>query len=138
MKANFLKVLVGALGLVVFSMVLFSFVNSTVETDPWDVPAKYKKMKNPTTADAETNKIGKALYKKHCASCHGKKGFGDGKKADELDTEMPDISTQKYKDQLPGVKYFQSYIGRDEMPNFEKKIPDEEDRWFVINYMDTF
>jgi len=138
MKANFLKVLVGTLGMLMFSMVLFSFVNSTTETDPWDIPAKYEKMKNPTTPDAETNKIGKSLYKKHCASCHGKKGLGDGKKADELDTEMGDLSDKKYKDQLPGVKYYQSFIGRDEMPNFEKKIPDEEDRWFVINYMDTF
>lgn len=138
MKTNFFKVLAGTLGLVLFSLVLFSFVNNTTGNDPWDIPAKYKKMKNPTTPDAETNKIGKALYKKHCASCHGKKGFGDGKKADELDSEMPDIATKEYKAQLPGVKYYQSYIGRDEMPNFEKKIPDEEDRWFIINYMDTF
>jgi mono/diheme cytochrome c family protein len=138
MKTNFFKFLAGAFGLIVFSLVLFSFVNKNAESDPWDIPAKYKKMKNPTTPDSETNKIGQQLYKKHCASCHGKKGFGDGKKADELDTAMPDISTDEYKAQLPGVKYYQSFIGRDEMPNFEKKIPDEEDRWFIINYMDTF
>lgn len=138
MKTNFLKVLAGGLGLIVFSLVLFSFVNNTQENDPWDIPAKYKKMKNPTTPDDETNKIGKSLYKKHCASCHGKNGEGDGKKADELDTPMPDLTTKKYKEQLPGVKYYQSFIGRDEMPNYEKKIPDEEDRWFLINYIDTF
>ena len=134
-----MKTLAGILGLLAFSLVLFSFVSNTTGNDPWDVPAKYKKMKNPTDVkDAEGIKIGKSLFKKHCASCHGKSGLGDGKKAAELDTEMPDITTDKYKAQLPGVKYYQSFIGRDEMPNFEKKIPDEEDRWFVINYMDTF
>jgi mono/diheme cytochrome c family protein len=136
MKTNFFKVLAGSLGLVLFSLVLFSFVSNT-QGDPWDIPAKYKKMKNPTTPDAETTKIGKSLYNKHCASCHGKKGYGDGKKAEELDTPMPDLSSDDFKSQLPGVKYYQSFIGRDEMPNFEKKIPDEEDRWFIINYMDT-
>ena len=138
MNTNFLKAFVGLIGLVVFSMVLFSFVSNNTGNDPWDVPAKYKKMKNPTKPDDETNKIGKSLYNKHCASCHGKTGEGDGKKAEELDTEMPDLSVEAYKSQLPGVKYYQSFIGRDEMPNFEKKIPDEEDRWYVINYMDTF
>lgn len=138
MKTKFLKTLAGLFGLAIFSLVLFSFVNSNAGNDPWDIPAKYQKMKNPTTPDAETNAVGKTLYNKHCASCHGKKGLGDGKKAAELDTAMPDISTKEYKAQLPGVKYYQSYIGRDEMPNFEKKIPDEEDRWYVINYMDTF
>lgn len=51
---------------------------------------------------------------------------------------MPDITTKTYKSQADGVKYYQSIIGRDDMPNFEKKIPDEEDRWFIINYMDKF
>ena len=138
MNKNFVKTFIGFLSLVVFSLILFSFVDARTGNEPWDVPAKYKKMKNPTTPDAESNAIGKTLYNKHCASCHGKGGEGDGKKADELETDMPDLTTKEYKAQLPGVKYYQSYIGRDEMPNFEKKIPDEEDRWYVINYMDTF
>ena len=137
MKTKLLKTFVGLLGLVVFSLVLFSFVSSTAG-DPWHVPAKYKKMTNPTDAnDADGLKVGKTLYNKHCASCHGKSGVGDGKKADDLETELPDLTSKAFKDQKPGVKYYQSFIGRDEMPNFEKKITDDEDRWFVINYMDS-
>jgi hypothetical protein len=30
-----------------------------------------------------------------------------------------------------------SFIGRDEMPNFEKKIPDVADRWAVIGFIRT-
>lgn len=129
--------MVTLIGLILFSIILFSFVNKNDGNDPWEIPAKYQKMKNPTTPDAETNKIGKQLFRKHCVSCHGKSGIGDGKKADDLDTEMPDLTSEAYKDQKPGVKYYQSFIGRDEMPNFEKKIPDDEDRWFIINYLET-
>ena len=137
MRKNLVKSVLSILGIMIFSFILFSFVDGG-KGKPWDIPAKYKKMKNPTTANAENLKIGKQLYDKHCASCHGKKGLGDGVKAKKLDTEMPDITTKTYKAQADGVKYYQSFIGRDDMPNFEKKIPDEEDRWFVVNYMDKF
>ena len=108
------------------------------QNDPWDIPEKYKKMENPYSASDDCLEYGEELYDKHCKSCHGSEGFGDGKKAGDVDTPMPDITTDEYKEQLPGVKYYQSFIGRKDMPNFEKKIPDEEDRWCIINYMDTF
>ncbi len=137
MKKNFFRSILSLMGIIMFSIALFSFINPGMG-EPWNIPAKYKKMKNPTTANEANLKIGKTLYDKHCASCHGKKGLGDGVKAKKLETEMPDISTKTYKAQSDGVKYYQSFIGRDEMPNFEKKIPDEEDRWFIVNYMDKF
>jgi mono/diheme cytochrome c family protein len=125
-------VLLFAAGIFVF---LVAFVS---QNDPWDVPAKYLAMENPTDAsDDECIDVGKSLYVKHCKSCHGSEGYGDGKKADEVDTEMPDITTDEYKAQKDGVKYFQSFIGRDDMPNYEKKITNEEDRWCLINYMET-
>jgi mono/diheme cytochrome c family protein len=120
----------------VLSIIVFSFVEISSFGDPWDIPAKYKEMKNPTSADdADCLDAGKALYVKHCRSCHGSEGFGDGKKASEIDTEMPDITTDEFKKQTAGTIYYQSYVGRDDMPNFEKKITNEEDRWCLINYM---
>lgn len=119
----------------IFAM-LVSFDN---QNDPWEIPEKYMKMENPTDpGDKECINVGKALYNKHCKSCHGSEGFGDGKKAGEIETEMPDITTDEYKAQKPGAKYFQSFIGRDDMPNFEKKIQSDEDRWCIINYMESF
>ena len=49
---------------------------------------------------------------------------------------LPDTSDE-YKEQSDGLKYFKSFIGRDEMPNYEKKILDDEDRWAVIIYIET-
>ncbi|NND34571.1 MAG: cytochrome c [Saprospiraceae bacterium] len=118
---------------------VFAFTEINTVGDPWDIPSKYDNMENPTSADdADCLDVGKSLYVKHCRSCHGSEGFGDGKKAGEIDTEMPDISTDEYKNQPAGHIYFKSFIGREDMPNFEKKIPSEEDRWCIINYMDTF
>lgn len=115
------------------SVGLFSFV---VPQGDWEIPAKYKEMKNPQAADdAEMIKVGKMLYSKHCKSCHGSKGLGDGPKAKQLDTPCGDFSSEAFHGQSDGDMYYKSYIGRDEMPNYEKKITDEEDRWAIITYM---
>jgi len=115
----------------VFTLVLVSF---TVPQDDWEVPAKYKNMENEYAGEDE-DETGENLYKQHCRSCHGKEGNGDGSKAKELDTEMRDITIEKVQGQTDGELYYKAIIGRDEMPNFEKKIRDEEDRWMVINYL---
>lgn len=106
--------------------------------EPWDVPAKYKAMKSTIKAgDPSINAVGKSLYNQHCRSCHGTMGLGDGPKARSLKTNTGDFSSKAFQDQVDGVIYYQSFIGRDEMPNFEKKIADEGDRWAVVYYMRT-
>lgn len=37
-----------------------------------------QKLKNPEPATAESIEAGKKLYQRHCASCHGPNGKGDG------------------------------------------------------------
>ena len=116
------------------AIAVFTLVSFTVTQDDWEVPAKYKNMENEYAGEDE-DEIGEDLYKQHCRSCHGKEGYGDGSKAKELDTEMRDITIEKVQGQTDGELYYKAIIGRDEMPNFEKKIRDEEDRWMVINYL---
>ena len=56
------------------------------------VPAKYKAMVNPTDIeDEEGLEIGEELYDKHCKSCHGKEGLGDGTKAKEQKGDLGDF-----------------------------------------------
>ena len=118
----------------VVSFVLYSF--SSLVQEEWKVPAKYEKMKNPTDPKVDLN-IGKSLYAKHCKSCHGKTGEGDGPKADEVDGELGDFTSAEFQAQSDGAIFYKSYIGRDDMPNYEKKIPDTEDVWLIVNYMRT-
>ena len=54
-----------------------------------------------------------------------------------MKTKMDDFTSAGFKALPDGSKYFMSFVGRDEMPNFEKKIVDEEERWAIINYMNS-
>lgn len=135
MKAKKLSVLI-VLTVALGSFLLVSFVPQDKAAKPWDVPAKYLEMTNPqTTDDADMIKVGKMLYSKHCKSCHGSKGLGDGPKAKQLDTPAGNFSSEAFHIQSDGEMYYKSFVGRDEMPNFEKKITDEEDSWAIITYM---
>ena len=69
---------------------------------PWTVPANFKSMKNPVAKSDASNKAGMDLYNKHCASCHGKAGLGDGVKARGLKTFPGDFSKAEYQDQTDG------------------------------------
>ena len=130
MKTNLNSILAFS-AIAVFAIALFAF---TAPQDDWEVPAKYKNMENKYAGEDEDG-IGEDLYKQHCRSCHGKEGYGDGSKAKELETEMRDLTSEEVQAQTDGELYYKSIIGREEMPNFEKKIRGEEDRWMVINFM---
>jgi len=107
------------------------------QPDPgsWIVPAKYKTMTSPTVADKESIALGKSLYGLHCKSCHGSKGEGDGSKAATLDTKIRSFLNSGFQSQTAGEVYYKSMIGRIDMPKFEKKIADEEERWAIVHYI---
>ena len=118
----------------VLSLGFLSFTKLVQEE--WKVPAKYEKMTNPEEASKANLGIGKSLYSKHCKSCHGSAGLGDGTKADEVDGDLGDFSSEEFQSQSDGALFYKSYIGRDDMPNYEKKMT-EEDVWLTIHYMRT-
>ena len=119
------------------SMVLYSFVQPEQSTD-WEVPESAKKVKNPTDVlDKENLAIGKSLYSKYCQSCHGKEGYGDGPKAKEMKGDLGDFSSEELQAQTDGTLFYKITTGREDMPSFEKKITDDEDRWLIVNYLRT-
>jgi len=118
------------IGIVSFG--LFSFNKLTQEE--WKVPAKYQTMKNTTAASKTNLAVGKSLYSKHCKSCHGSEGYGDGTKAKEMKGDLGDFSSKKFQSQSDGAIFYKSYIGRKDMPNFEKKMS-AEDMWITVSYV---
>ena len=120
---------------IMITLSMLSFVAPQAKK-AWDVPAKYKAMKNKKKGDAAAIKMGKDLYAKNCKSCHGM-GKGDGPKAATLKTKMDDLTSTDFKALSDGDKYYRAIVGRDEMPSFLKKIPDEDERWAIISYLET-
>lgn len=103
---------------------------------PWEIPDEYKKMDNPYKDDASLSRLGKSTYSRHCRSCHGNAGLGDGPMAKNMKTFPGDFSDAEFQEKYnDGEIYYMSFVGRDEMPNFESKITDEEERWAVVNYI---
>lgn len=118
------------------ALALLFIAFNTPPQDVWEVPAEYENMKNPTNPSEDLD-IGKALYAKHCQSCHGKEGYGDGNKADGLEGDLGDFSSAEFQAQSDGALFYKTSIGRGDMPEYTKKMPDDEDRWLVVNYMRT-
>ncbi len=128
---------IGIAVLFFLSMALYSFTSVEISGD-WDIPAEYKSMENPVDYDGEAKAIGKSLWRKHCQSCHGKDGYGDGPKAAELETDAGDFSTEEFQSWTDGELFYQTTTGMGEMPAYDKKIPSDEDRWILVHYMREF
>jgi len=131
MKIKFLKT-----ALVGISVVCFAFAPPE-KGKPWSAPDKNAKTANAVKTNPESVKAGAALFAKHCQSCHGNKGLGDGTKASELKTEPGDFSTAAFQGQSDGSLFYKITEGRDDMPSFKKKIPDANDVWNLVNFLRT-
>jgi mono/diheme cytochrome c family protein len=107
------------------------------QTKPWPVPDKNAKAVNPVKSNKESIGAGKALWSLHCASCHGKTGLGDGSKAAQLKTQPEDMTKGTSQSQSDGSLAYKISEGRDDMPAFKKKIPDQEDIWSLVNFIRT-
>ena len=135
MKSNQIKLIVIAAGmLLAFS---FSTMTRAQTAGGWNIPAKFKATKNPVTVSKESVADGKDLFSKHCKSCHGAKGLGDGPKAATLDVSCSDFSTKKFQAQADGEIFFQISEGKGKMPSFKKTVPEDNSRWAIVNYIRT-
>jgi mono/diheme cytochrome c family protein len=131
MKKN-VSVLIACL----FAVFMLGFVPKSSDQKPWPVPDADKNKVNPQKGAASVSS-GKELYTTHCKSCHGTKGKGDGPKASQLDTESGDFTKASFQSQTDGAIFYKMTKGRKDMPTFEKKIPDANERWDVVNYLRT-
>ncbi|MDZ4714544.1 MAG: cytochrome c [Cytophagales bacterium] len=113
-------------------------VHAQEKPKPWTVPESAKKVKMPIKNNAENLSIGKGVYAKHCKSCHGKNGEGDGPKASELKTFPGDFSETEFQKLSEAELFYKTAEGRDDMPSFKKKIGNDEDIWAVVQYIKTF
>lgn len=117
----------------IVAIVSFVFM-SFADQEPWVVPAKDKALKNKVVYDASAKVEAKNLYNKHCKSCHGAKGLGDGPKAKEVKGDLGDFSSAKFHAQTDGELFYKTKVGRKDMPGYAKKMTDEE-IWLTVHFM---
>jgi mono/diheme cytochrome c family protein len=108
---------------------------SASDTTKWEVPESANAMANPILNDDASVSEGALIYRKHCRSCHGKLGDGNGAGIADLETPVPSFLTPEFSVQTDGALFWKTSEGREEMPSFKKKIPEEEDLWNLINYI---
>lgn len=120
-----------------FSLVLgglaltMTIVAVAATASSWDkVPAKDHARINPLSGNAKAAEGGAALYKDHCAQCHGADAQGDGKK-------KPSLKTEKVRAASEGdLEWFlrQGDI-RHGMPSWSS-LPQTQ-RWQIVAYLRT-
>ncbi len=99
---------------------------------PLDRKAAAQVLSNPVPATSESVQRGKALFKTHCAPCHGPEGAGDGEIAKKY---IPPANLQQI---LP--KYADGYLygtirnGSAIMPSYGDRLFPKE-RWDIVNYL---
>src|SRR6266542_4625131 len=97
----------------------------------WQAPATAAVKKNPVGTSQTSIAEGQKLYTKHCASCHGASGSGDGSAAADLGIHPAKLSESA--SESDGALFWKMTSGKKPMPGYGRKLS-ETDRWNVINY----
>jgi len=94
-----------------------------------------RKIKNPVPSNAETIEAGRQLYQRHCASCHGPNGRGDGGMA--LSGGTPSDLTDDVWDygSTDGEIFVVIRDGvSSDMLGYKEKLKDEQ-IWRIVNFI---
>jgi mono/diheme cytochrome c family protein len=104
----------------------------------WSAPASARRMKNPVPATEAAVDDGMFNYSKHCKSCHGVNGDGNGERASQLSAMPSDFTdASAMNGQTDGALFWKITHGRRPMPGFQNKLTDTE-RWELVDYLRTF
>jgi mono/diheme cytochrome c family protein len=123
-------------GMLALSAALLSAFTPAGDGSKWTAPASAIGKKNPVAVSPASIQTGKKIYGKECASCHGKKGVGDGPKVAELTKEPGNLTTKDFQSQSDGAIFWKMSEGKKPMPSFKLVYSDEE-RWSLVNYLRT-
>ena len=122
------------LGLIFLAMTVLVFAH---EKTGWIAPEEAKKIKNPVKATKVSIQKGKEIYEQKCALCHGAKGDGKGPASVGLNPKPTNFKDSHGEMMTDGEHFWKISKGRGPMPSYEKDLSAEE-RWHVINYINTF
>ncbi len=121
---------------------ILTFLTITVlafahEMTGWIAPEEAKRVKNPIKATKASIQKGKEIYEKKCVLCHGVEGDGKGPASTGLNPKPTNFRDSHGEKMSDGEQFWKITTGRGGMPSFAKDLTEEE-RWHVINYINTF
>lgn len=93
------------------------------------------KLSNELIASDDVLLQGSRGYYIYCWVCHGDMGRGDGPVADKLLLKPPSLLTSKARGYQDGYLYHMIVKGRGYMGSYAAQIPDESDRWAIVNFV---
>lgn len=105
----------------------------------YGIPADYRGARSPLKGTPDEVRKGGALYRDSCASCHGKKGLGDGEAAKGL-SPSPALLAYLIQRPVAAEEYLLWTISdgggafKTDMPAFKETLS-RGDIWRIIAYM---
>jgi len=114
--------------------------------DPYEIPDAARERRNPLLRSDLALRNAQVLWKKHCETCHGATGRGDGPNArlhEQRKGHAPrNLTNPKVQANLTdGDIFWRITKGIVEegnnviMPRYEEKIPSENDRWQLVLFV---
>jgi mono/diheme cytochrome c family protein len=109
----------------------------------WELPADADKTKNPVAASEESIAKGKELYldrnKGNCIFCHGETGAGNEANLPRLRRKPANLTNKERMTAMTDGELFWKITKgiHGIMPAGEKRMPADEERWHVVNYIRT-
>ena len=94
-------------------------------------------IKNPVTPDETSIAAGKQVFARHCASCHGASGAGDGVQAAKFTPKPSNLADAEWKHGPTDGEMFtviKNGVPKTAMAGFAKKMTDRE-MWEVVNFV---
>jgi mono/diheme cytochrome c family protein len=125
----------------VVTLAAFTFVrdgatDAASTSEKWFTPATSTAKKNPIAPTQDSIVAGQKLYLKHCATCHGNSGNGDGPGVADLDIQPSKLCDPRLRAEPDGALFWKITAGKKPMPGYGRRLS-ETDRWNLINYIRT-
>jgi hypothetical protein len=113
--------------------------------DPYEIPEIARNRKNPILRTDLSLRGAQTLWRKHCETCHGATGRGDGPNArlhEQRKGHAPrNLTNPRVQENLTDGEIFwrisKGVIEDDKiiMPKYERKIPSETERWQLVLFV---
>lgn len=93
------------------------------------------RLSNPIPGDTATVELGRTMYERHCAVCHGVQGDGRGPLVGPGRFPFaPDLRLPVSVERSDAFLYAITYAGRGLMPAYGAQTS-HMDRWYIVNYV---